>query len=199
MRNKLIVKGLSAAILAFFVFACSSQTPTQPVEPMVSEIYIPPSEPPEQAVMAFKNGNELYRIGMNEEAITMFSTAIELYPNYHEALHDRGLIYFYTNKFDLAITDFNAAIKIKPNHADYLISRSGAYLGKRNYQEFLDDINTALRLEPDNALALFYRGGYYFQTGNFDRAITDLESAQRLEPELDTRDLIESARQRRGY
>jgi len=152
------------------------------------------SEPPEKAVMAYKNGIELYQIGMMDEAIKMFSTAIQLHPNYSEALHDRGLIYYYTEDFDKALTDFNAAIKIKTNNADYLISRGGAYFGKGNYEKAFADFNAALRLDPDNAMALFHRGGFYFNAGDYDNAIKDFEAAY---PQI--KEFIEQARGQRGY
>jgi len=164
-------------------------------KPLTSQL----SEPPEKAIMAYKNGIELYRIRLMDEAINMFSTAIQLYPNYHEALHDRGLIYYYTGDYDKALSDFNAAIRIKPNYADYLISRGGAYFGKRVYERAFTDFNAALRLEPDNAMALFHRGGFYFNAGDYDRAIKDFEAAYRIEPLPEIKELIEQARRQRGY
>ena len=124
------------------------ETQAAPV-PVTSSI-TQPSEPPERAVMAYKNGVELYHAGLMEEAINMFSTAIQLHPNYPEALHDRGLIYFYTSDFDRALTDINAALRIKPNHADYLYSRGGAYLGKGDFDRAIADWEAVLRMEPDH-------------------------------------------------
>jgi tetratricopeptide (TPR) repeat protein len=130
-----------------------------------------PSEPPERAIMAYENGNELYHAGLMEEAINMYSTAIQLHPNYPDALHNRGLIYYYSGYHNRALTDFNAALRLKPNHADYLYSRGCVYLGL--YQSSRDK-------------------------GDLDKAIADWEAVIRIEPDHEVNDMLELARMLRN-
>jgi len=194
MRKKIVTKSILSVMLIVLVFACTTQTVP------VQNTQAAPTEPPEVAILAFENGNELYHLGLYEEAVKMFSEAIRLHPDYPEALHNRGLIYFYTGDFDRALTDFNAALGLKPNTANFLISRGGTYFGKHDFEKALVDYETALRLEPNNAEALFHRGVLYIGMGDYNRAVNDLEAALRIEPDQsDTRELLELARGLRDY
>jgi len=146
MRKKIVAKSIMSVMLIVLVFACTTQT----VPVLVQSTQAAPSEPPEAAILANENGKELYHLGLYEEAEKMFSEAIQLHPDYPDALHNRGLIYFYAGYFDHALTDFNAALRIKPNHADYLYSRGGAYLGKGDIDKAIADWEAVIRIEPDH-------------------------------------------------
>lgn len=51
-----------------------------------------------------------------DKAVLSFSKAIDFFPEYFEAIYNRGRAYELLNKYDLARNDFNKALEIKPNY-----------------------------------------------------------------------------------
>jgi len=64
---------------------------------------------------ANKETDEKVREGMFREALTHLNKAIEIYPNYKDALISRGGCHFFLKNFDGAIADYSAAIQLAPD------------------------------------------------------------------------------------
>ena len=60
-------------------------------------------------------------------ALSDYSKAIEINPNYAEAYNNRGFLYSYQQKYELALADVNKAIDINPNHAEAYANRGLLY------------------------------------------------------------------------
>ncbi|WP_044034478.1 tetratricopeptide repeat protein, partial [Microcystis aeruginosa] len=73
---------------------------------------------------AYNNrGNLYYNQQKYDLALSDYSKAIELNPNFAEAYNNRGVLYSYQQKYELALADFNKAIEINPNSADAYYNR----------------------------------------------------------------------------
>lgn len=88
--------------------------------------------------------------GQTGEAITDFTTAISLKPDYIILYHSRGAAYFEKGDYDMAIVDCTRAIELghSINPWTYLV-RGKAYKAKGEYQEAICDFDTALKAKPD--------------------------------------------------
>jgi tetratricopeptide (TPR) repeat protein len=93
--------------------------------------------------MAYQNKGDLDR------AITDFSEAIRIdpeFPNWHYA---RAIQYGNKGDLDRAIADFSEAIRLRPNTAAYLNERGRAYEKIGDLAKALIDFRTALSLDPN--------------------------------------------------
>jgi len=116
------------------------------------------------------------------KAISDFSLAIRLDPNYAPAYNKRGIAYEKQRNFDKAISDYNEAIRLDPNLALAYYNRGNAYYDHGNLDKAIGDYDSAIRLDPNDTFAYYSRGNAYYNHGNLDKAISDYTSAIQFDP-----------------
>ena len=132
----------------------------------------------------YKRGVVYYDKNDYYKAISEFTEAIRLNPNYAEAYYKRGAAYGKKGDYDIAMSDFNDAIRLNPNYAEAYTGRCVAYTEKGDLNKAISDCNQAIRLNPKLAKTYYYynRGNAYSKKGDYDRAISDYNEAIRLKP-----------------
>ena len=116
------------------------------------------------------------------EAISNFDKAIEINPDFPEALNNRGNAYIKQGNYSQAKIDLNRAIAIKPD-----LPQAYTNLGVINFQEgnlkgSLSDYNKAIELNVYYADAYYNRGIFFIKLGNLVQAFLDLNKAIELNP-----------------
>jgi uncharacterized protein (TIGR02145 family) len=144
------------------------------------------------AVTYYNRGMESFNKEDYNQAISDFTQAIRLNPNYPAIYFNRGIAYHSKKDYDNAIADYTEAIRLAPNIESGYYGRGGAYLLKGDYSKAIEDFQTALRIDPNpnrslakkiqNDLGVAYnnRGREFFQKKDYDKAISDLDQAIRL-------------------
>ena len=97
-------------------------------------------------------GVEHFEQGRIEEAITEYSEAIRLEPEYAAAYYNRGQAYFTLGQAQLAIQDFDDAIRLSPDHPELPLAHVGramAYTLLGEDEEAQRDISRAVELGYD--------------------------------------------------
>ena len=117
-----------------------------------------------------------------EKAITHYTKAIELNPNFAEAHCNRGFVYANKDDLNSAIQDFNTAIELNPNFAEAYYNRGFAYNNKGDFDTAIKDFDTAIFLNPNYMEAYNNRGFAYNSKGDFDTAIKDFDTAIQIDP-----------------
>jgi len=161
----------------------------------------------EYAKTYYERGNAYLEKGEYDRAITAYSKAIELKPDYADAWYNRGICY--NNKvfslcvrehtellqlFNLAILNFDEVLVQNPDHADawYMRGRTFAvdleWVAQDlwdfvNNDEALRSYNEALRIAPDSINVLLSRGRSFVKEKEYDRAIDDFKAVLRIDPE----------------
>ena len=136
----------------------------------------------------FEKGKTYFDAGQLEEAITEYSQAIELDPEYALAYHHRGIAYAKKEQWDLAIADGTKAIELDPNielDPEYALaynSRGIAYAKKGQWDSAITDYTKVIELDPNFAPAYGNRGVAYAKKGQWDLAIADYSKAMELNP-----------------
>ncbi len=99
------------------------------------------------AATQFNRGEQLLTQGDMDTAISCFSQAIDLKPDYAAAYSQRGFAYAYQCKYDDAIADFTEAIRLDPGNGQAYGRRGGAYRHKGEYDKADADLAKAETLK----------------------------------------------------
>jgi len=91
--------------------------------------------------------------------------------------NNRGLIYYYLNRYDEAIEDYNKAIELDPNIAMGYNNRGLIYYYLNRYDEAIEDYNKAIELDPNLAMGYNNRGLIYYDLMMYNEAIEDYNKA----------------------
>ena len=117
------------------------------------------------------------------DAITDYTNAIELDPEYAEAYNYRGIVYLSNGDVDNAITDYTAAIELYQEFTEAYKDRATAYFVNSDFGNAITDYTKAIQLDPDDTNIYNYRGLAHFRNSEIDKAIDDLSRAIQLKPE----------------
>ena len=116
----------------------------------------------------------------NDQAISAYTQAITLYPEFSEAFNSRGLLQTILEDYDAAILDFDEAIRLKPDFAEAWYNRANAKRTLKEHEDAIADYDEAIRLSPDSAGVYHDRGVSKRALGQHQEAIADFDEAIRL-------------------
>lgn len=126
-------------------------------------------------------------------AITAYSQAIELNPNYCAAYINRGMAYSTILMNDLAIADYSKVIRLEPNRTEHYKRRIKFLEGLTQYKSthdynkvimILQDYSEMIELEPNNVDNYRERAEIYKKVGQLDMVILDYNRIIELEPDV---------------
>ncbi len=131
------------------------------------------------------NAAHYFNLGMKTsfayKKIHYFTKALELNPGFAPAYEERGLNYYFQEKWDKVIQDFSHYIHLVPNKANAYQMLGMGYLKIGNYPKAIVNFDKALELKPEMAAALSYRAEALRLNGQLDEAIQDATKAIALE------------------
>ena len=126
-----------------------------PTHPTAQPTYVGPTGT--DAVGYFNDGTFLQKQAKYDLAIERFNSALDLDPNYVDALYHRGRAYQSKQLYDRAIKDYSTAIGINGDYGDCWFYRGWAYFNLRKYDLAIRDFDQAIRVVPNHAEAIAYR------------------------------------------
>lgn len=108
----------------------------------------------EEANACKEKGNEAFKEGKFEEALTFYKNAINLSPSDNKdlAIYYKNLaaVHLKLNKFDDAVEDCNKSLEIVPNDPKALFRRSQALENLERFEEAYRDARQILNDDPNN-------------------------------------------------
>ena len=125
-------------------------------------------------------GYSYFTQGQWDQAITEYTSAIEMDPKLAAAYNYRGSAYGEKGDYDKAIADLNMAIELNPKLTEAYRNRGIAYGNKGDYDSAIADFNTGIALDSVDALAYFNRGAAYDKKGEKAKAEADFARAKEL-------------------
>jgi len=117
-----------------------------------------------------------------EKARQHLQRAIEISPNFDEALNNLGTYYYRDGRFDTAANLFQRALKANPNSFAAQVNLGGALISLGDYDRALVENFKALAMRPDDSLAEAQTGQALFHLMRYDEALAHLEKAKRIDP-----------------
>jgi tetratricopeptide (TPR) repeat protein len=104
------------------------------------------AKPAVDAEIYFDRGMDSLSLLHYDKAISDYSEAIRVNPNYANAYCGRGIAYYEVKNYDKAVSDYSEAIRLDPNLANAYYGRGIAYLQTGNRAEANADFATAERI-----------------------------------------------------
>ena len=112
-----------------------------------------------------------------------FDTALELKPDFADALNNRGTVLNELGRNAEAIATYDKALAIRPDYAEALNNRGKAFCDLRRYDEALANSDKALEIRPNYAEALHNRGNALNGLKHFEEAIASFDQALTVNPD----------------
>jgi len=122
-------------------------------------------------------------LGRQTDAITCFTTALRINPDFAEAQNNIGLALKNLGKLDEAIASYRKAVQIKPDfaRAHYNLGVALRSLGK--FEEAIASHSKALQIRPDFAMAHNNLGCALNDLQRYEEAIVSFTKALQIKPD----------------
>jgi tetratricopeptide (TPR) repeat protein len=116
-----------------------------------------------------------------EAALAELDKALKLYPDYFQAITERGIVRINTGHLQEALLDFGKAIEIFPEYAPALSGAGYCLLTMGKYEQSIALLEKAIQLDPTRTQTLLFLGIANVAVGQWQRAQRALEQALKLD------------------
>ena len=130
----------------------------------------------------FRKAQDRLRDRKVDEAIQLLQRAMELAPQFMEAMNNLGTIYFQKGEMETAESYFRQALAIEPEAFEPMVNLGGVLLATGSAHEAVEFNQRAQELRPLDALANAQLGLCYFRLGDFGQALEYLHRTKELDP-----------------
>ena len=138
---------------------------------------------PAKAREAYRKAHSAVEKGKTDEANKHLAKALEIFPNYAEALTLRGVLELNRQDSQAAVADLDKAIKADANYAmAYMVMGSALNMQSR-FDEAIRALQRGESLAPTYWQAHFEMGKSYIGKADYPAALRQLERAENLAPE----------------
>jgi tetratricopeptide (TPR) repeat protein len=138
---------------------------------------------PDAAQKAYQQAVTFFREGQYDGATEALKKAITLQPQYAEAHHLLGLVYFQGKKDPVeAIEALKKAVRLKPAFSEALYDLGRIYLSQAKYQEGEQALARAIELAPRSEDARLALAKLYTRSGKPTKAIQAYQALLALKP-----------------
>lgn len=121
-----------------------------------------------------------------KQAVRDFSHALEINPNYVDALINRGSAYILQKQYNTALIDFNLALELDDSRAEIYNVRGEVYLINNMNDQAIKDFTAAIILNPTYSDAYLNRAKAHSAKGLTEEAEYDCSQAIRTDSDKST-------------
>jgi len=124
---------------------------------------------------------------VTRKKIELFTKALELNPKLVAAYEQRGLLYYFQEKYDKVIQDYHTYLDLAPEKAEAYRMLGLGYLKNGDYQLAIPHFTRAIEMEPQHPAGYAYRAEANLLRGNDEEAIRDSTAAVELRGDMRAR------------
>ncbi len=119
-----------------------------------------------------------------DSAIGYINNALNINPQYFEAINEKALIFLYMSDYEQALIFIEEAIAKKTDYADFYFTRGLVFIYQEKYQRAINSFDKALSLKnASNKFAIYLnRGVCNLNLLNYEKSIKDFNEAISLDP-----------------
>lgn len=130
----------------------------------------------------FEAGFDCYFDRNFEDAITYFSEAIKIKPDYTEAILYRGEARSDYGRYSDALADFDRVIELDSINFDAYFQKSMTEYRMGKYEDALRDCDRSISMRPPYDMAYYFRAKIKRELKDYEGAISDCSEAIKLMP-----------------
>src|SRR5262249_46199512 len=131
---------------------------TRDPKPAVVSVAEASQQVPGEARKAYQQGLKQKTHNQPEKALASFDRAIEIYPDYFQALAERGDLRISGARIDQALADFDLALKLNKDYGPALRGAGYCKLERQQFAEAADYLERASSIEPGIANTYLFLG-----------------------------------------
>ena len=139
----------------------------------------------EDEILCIKGEKERSQ-GNYNEAISLFTKAIQINPKSFKAFFNRAFSFDKIGLYNQAISDYTSTIYLKPNQSFCYYNRGITYNKIGELEKSIYDFSKAIELEPNRPEFYFNRACLYKNTKQYQNAINDFTIVIKIFPKLYT-------------
>lgn len=132
----------------------------------------------------FMLGMEYFKAGKYQDAVTNYSRALQLKPDYDLALINMANAYRRMGRDDAALAGYERYVAVDPQNAFVRYQIGEIYLDQGNLERAEPEFAQALKIDPKLASALVATGVIAFQRGQLPQAEKQFKDALALKPDV---------------
>ena len=139
------------------------------------------------ALELYNQGNTLIQLQRYQEALATYEKAIDIKPDYPQALYGKGKALFQLKKYQESLIAYDQAIQIQPNYLEAWTNRGFVLVRLKRYSEAIATVDKALQLKNDEPQVWQLKGDIFIKISQYNDAIKAYEQAinfQADNPEL---------------
>jgi tetratricopeptide (TPR) repeat protein len=121
---------------------------------------------------------------VTRKKIELFTKALELNPKLAAAYEQRGLLYYFQEKYDKVIQDYQTYLDLAPEKAQAYRMLGLGYLKTGEYEPAIANFSRAIELEPQHPAGYAYRAEANLLRGKDEEAIRDATAAVKLRGDM---------------
>jgi len=137
---------------------------------------------PKPARKEYDKGVDSDKSGKNDEAITHYHKAIEIYPDFYAARNNLGSALMSQARYPEAKEQFERVVSLNASDGAGYFNLANLYIITKQAEQAQIWLERGLARQPDSALGHFLQGSLYELTGRFKEAETSLRRSIELDP-----------------
>jgi len=136
-----------------------------------------------QALLYNIKGGCYQKLAQFDTAISCYETALEIKPDYVEALNNFGCVLQDLGQYDAAVKRYEKALQLCPGHAETHANLANVLRKLEQYAIAIKHYESALEINPYFAEAYNNLGNVFRILGEFDKAIKSYQQAVKVNPD----------------
>ncbi len=120
--------------------------------------------------------------GKDEKAMPLYNQALQINPNFHEALLNRSGIYLKRQETDLAMLDANLLIQNYSNYSKAYTNRGAIWASIGETEAAISDLNQAIKLAKYSPEAYLNKAKIYASQKDFQQALDNFNNYLNFNP-----------------
>lgn len=136
---------------------------------------------------AFNDGNNAYKLGQYQQALTHYDKAISLDNTFYRAHYGKGLTLKKLRKYSEAIAAFKNTVEQNPAYTNGYLALGTTYSQLSQPDQAIQVYNTAIENDPSSAKIYYSLGEVYLnKKKNYRKAAENFTKATQINPTYDT-------------
>ncbi|MCQ2612105.1 MAG: tetratricopeptide repeat protein [Treponemataceae bacterium] len=164
------MKKIVSTVVFLLIFAAAFAVEMQDFVTVEDRPMVSPTDSAE-AVYCYNKGTECLQNNLLEDAETLLLRAIQLDPEFSDAMDHLGLVYRRLGRYEEAIGLYEKSLSVNPENSVAYINMGIAYRLLGRYEDSRIAYLNAMNLDPEDPEPYYGIGGLYYLAGMYEACL----------------------------